>query len=239
MSEDEKDADQRNDSKRAESPDFQKAVNKLEKAVEDLVVSAKGEISERATAFVEDAAERLQRDADSRNREGARHSDRADRNRRRKRRSRHRRPQGHYDRIPRRTGRLYRDTRREKITGVCAGIANYFGMEAWVVRCAALTGLIFMPQIVFPAYWVAYFLMDKQPTDEQSESMRKRKRKRDQHNHTSPAPELGSRLSPRRSLRTVEVDLNAIELKLRRMESHVTSGKYELQRELHKIEKAD
>jgi hypothetical protein len=34
----------------------------------------------------------------------------------------------------------------------------------------------------------------------------------------------------------VQADLQEVELRLRRMETHVTSGQYELQRELHKIE---
>ena len=54
--------------------------------------------------------------------------------------------------------------------------------------------------------------------------------------HTSPAPELGLKLAPRRSLRNVQADLDQAELRLRRMESHVTSGQYELQKELHKID---
>ena len=29
---------------------------------------------------------------------------------------------------------LYRDTRNGKIGGVCAGIAQYFGIEPWIVR---------------------------------------------------------------------------------------------------------
>ena len=54
--------------------------------------------------------------------------------------------------------------------------------------------------------------------------------------HSSPAPELGPKISPRRSLRGLQADLTEAELRLRRMETHVTSGKYELQRELNKIE---
>ena len=42
--------------------------------------------------------------------------------------------------------------------------------------------------------------------------------------------------NPRRNLRNVQADLQEVELRLRRMETHVTSGQYELQRELHRIE---
>ena len=58
----------------------------------------------------------------------------------------------------------------------------------------------------------------------------------DRVDHTSPAPEFGPKFSPRRSLRNVQADLNEAELRIRRMESHVPSGQYELQKELHKID---
>ena len=135
------------------------------------------------------------------------------------------------DDIPSRSRRLYRDPVRAKIGGVCAGIARYYGIETWVVRCAAVTGLIFVPQFVFPAYWIAYFLMDMPPRDTAPGN-----NGRGRDDHSSPAPELGSKLSPRRSLRNIQADLTQIELKLRRMETHVVSGQYELQKELNKID---
>jgi phage shock protein C len=130
------------------------------------------------------------------------------------------------------TRRLYRDSARGMIGGVCAGFAEYFGIEAWVARCIALTGLLFMPTIVFPAYWIAYFVMENKAKPRRSGSDPDAAR----HDHRSPAPEFGARLSPRRSFRNVKADLNEAELRLRRMEGHVTSNRFELQRELHRME---
>ena len=126
---------------------------------------------------------------------------------------------------------LRRDRKHGRIAGVCAGIANYLGMETWVVRCAAVTGLIFMPNIVFPAYWIAFFVIGK---PEEDEDWPKDAQGREDHN--APAPELGPRLSPRRSLRHVQADLMQAELRLRRIEYHITSGRYELQKELRKLD---
>jgi phage shock protein C len=150
-----------------------------------------------------------------------------------------------------RTRRLCLDPRRRRIAGVCAGIARYYGMEPWVVRLIAITGLLFLPGIVFPAYWVAYFVMER-PSGEyarwpstrwmrmQARSHRghrhRRRRSRSRDEYSSPAPELGPRISPRRGLRDVQADLTEVELRLRRIEAHVTSGRYELQRELHAID---
>ena len=157
---------------------------------------------------------------------------------------------------------LMRDPERGKIGGVCAGLANYFGVETWVVRLIAVTGLIFLPSVVFPAYWIAFFVMDKpgsrrrrqrdhsrggQSFPNEKQDMQtafehwdgRPPRRRNSRRDASPAPELGHRLSPRRSLRHVRADFDQIELRLRRIETHITSGRYELQRELSRIERTE
>jgi phage shock protein C len=199
------------------SGDFQESVARLERAVDDLVGTARTRFSDRATAVIDETTQRLERELGRRNH---RHGDRARDER-----------DARLDPLPR---RLYRDPSREKIVGVCAGIARYYGVEPWVVRCIAVTGLLFFPTIVFPAYWIAYFVMEKPPKgDGAAERVRRRKHR---HDHSSPAPELGPRWSPRHSLRNVQADLAEVELRLRRMETHVTSGQYELQRELNRID---
>ncbi|MYF48852.1 MAG: PspC domain-containing protein [Gammaproteobacteria bacterium] len=117
-----------------------------------------------------------------------------------------------------------------KIGGVCSGIAEHYGAEPWIVRCIALTGLIFMPSVVFIGYWVLYFVMDDPPDGEAEPAPVP-----DDRHHSAEAPELGARLSPRRSLRTARAHLAQAELRLRRMEHHVTSGQYDLHREFNRI----
>jgi phage shock protein C len=210
--------------------DFQAAVERLEKAVQELASSAKSEFTDRAASLIDETSTRLERELGGRTNLYGEHSDgRSRRSRRSRRRDRTRSQPA---RSPSR--QLYRDTANQRICGVCSGLANYFGVEPWVVRCGAITGLLFLPGIVFPAYWVLYFVMDEPPRD--GEPARGDRKRSDEDRYTSPAPELGPRLSPRGSLRNVQADLAEAELKLRRMETHVTSGQYELQRELNKLE---
>ena len=255
------------DKGRRGSRNVEDAARRFQETVEDLASRAGDEMGERAAEFLDDAADRLrgEREAGS--------GSRKERSRSRRRRGRHwgyepddwrRARSGDYEPYGWgwRSRKLYLDDDNGKLVGVCGGIANYFGMEAWVVRCIAVTGLIFMPQIVFPAYWVAYFVMDHPPDGEGDDEDGKRKRRRrrwkprpprppgmrrrardrdrdaedgPRHDHTAPAPEMGVRFSPRRSLRAVQADFTELELRLRRMETHVTSGQFELQRELGKI----
>ncbi len=283
-------ADDRSDKK------FDSAVDRLERAIDDLVETSPGD--EEATEYVEKAGRRLRTEARRRRRE-----ERPER-RNTEGRPRRERVDGVDDGVDRdedydddrrygaevwwgssnwnrwewggrnRSRKLYRDVDNEKIGGVCAGIANYYGVEPWVVRCMAVTGLIFMPSVTLPAYWIAYFAMDKPPKKSRkrrTKRVRRRRRERDEDMRAhepadrsveeelfeeiveEPQPasrrrpaaraieapsqttELGLHWSPRASLRYIHSDLDEIELRLRRMESHVTSGQYELQRELKKI----
>ena len=262
----------RSDRGRGGEGNLEDAARRFQETVEDLAARAGDEMGERAAAFLDDAADRLRGDREDTSGSRERRS-----GSRRRGRDRHYGPYWHGSsaRGPRersglygdyqpwewRSRKLYLDDENGKLVGVCAGIAKYFGMEGWVVRCIAVTGLIFMPSIVFPAYWVAYFVMDHAPEGEGEEKGKgkgkrrrgkRRRRERDarraeapdanaddraRHDHTAPAPEMGVRFSPRRSLRAVQADFTELELRLRRMESHVTSGQFELQRELHRIDK--
>jgi len=235
-------SDDRNEDARNE---FQRSVERLEKAVQGFVAATNEHVTNRAAEFVDDTAERLERELRSRRGQRVDGEDRGDSKRARRERYREARWQRRSRRREARwqaaagtpgyrTARLYQDKRRQKIAGVCAGIARYFGVEVWVVRGMAITGLIFMPSVVIPAYIIASFVLPKAPNGEAvSDDVVVQKNRDD---HSSPVPELGAQLSPRRSLRGVQADLDQLELKLRRMESHVTSGQFELQRELKRID---
>ena len=220
-------------------PDIQAALERLEQAVQRIAATAKREFADRAASFIHETAEKLELEfGDERASRSHSPASRGSGRGSRRRRARHRRrnsgsttPRRHLDRS--RTGKLYRDPQRARIAGVCAGIANYFGAEVWVARCLAITGLIFMPSIVFPAYWILYFVMSPRPHKANPSEAAVAD---DRSDHTSPAPELGAKLSPRRSLFNLRADLSQAELRLRRIETHVTSGRYELQRELNKLD---
>jgi phage shock protein C len=229
------------DGERDTRQEFQRSVERLEKAVQGFVSATNDHVTNKAAAFVDDTAARLERELrDRRGSRSAQADDAPDYDSRRSRRDQRRRERWQRrqerwrDRSAGspgyRTASLYLDKRRQRISGVCAGIARYFGVEVWVVRGMAITGLIFMPSVVIPAYIIAAWALPKAPNGETTNDQHTRQ------DHSSPAPELGVRLSPRRSLQGVQADLDQLELKLRRMESHVTSGQFELQRELKRID---
>ena len=120
-----------------------------------------------------------------------------------------------YEDLSRRSRGLYLDRENRKIVGVCAGVARYFGIEAWMARCVALTGLLFVPSVVFPAYWIAFIVMGHRPSGRagtrragrerhgrrrarvRGRSSRRRRTDADR-DHRSSAPASRARYSPRR-----------------------------------------
>jgi phage shock protein C len=134
--------------------------------------------------------------------------------------------------------RLRLDPSRRRIGGVCAGIARYFDLETWVVRLATITLLIFLPSITIPAYLIAWFLLERPRHSDAFMSPPRSGRSAGDRRFGSAAPELGSRHAPRQVLRDVRADLAAVELRLRRMEGHVTSPRYTLDRELRALDTA-
>jgi phage shock protein C len=218
--------------------------------VQDLVSVAKDQTFDKATRFIDETSKRIESELRY-NRVSDEDADEDRDRRRRRRRHRHARARRRYTpQMPRAAG-MYRNTEDEKIGGVCSGLARYFGVETWVVRLGALTGLIFLPGVVFPAYWVAYFVMGREPASFADSKSRNSKRRSRRHSRSSKAVEPGAMLSggaiamdepdefqisPRRSLRNSGADFSQIELRLRRMESFVTSGQYELHKELAKLD---
>ena len=160
--------------------------------------------------------------------------------------------------------RPFRDLDNGRLWGICAGIAPYLGLEIWVVRCLAVTAFIFAPQIIVPAYIIGYFVLDPHSeldalvgaqSPRPTARMRKRharnqkvaaraerktearEAKRARQKSRSKSSEPAEPVIPARNvLRNVRGTLNEAELRLRRMEGHVTSGRYELQKELRKID---
>lgn len=53
----------------------------------------------------------------------------------------------------------FKDVINKKITGVCAGIARYYGCPTWVTRLVAIIALLMMPTVTLVAYIVASILL--------------------------------------------------------------------------------
>lgn len=57
------------------------------------------------------------------------------------------------------TGRIYRDTIHNKVSGVCSGVAKHFEIDPWIVRAITIACFVFMPVAVGIAYILAVILL--------------------------------------------------------------------------------
>lgn len=59
--------------------------------------------------------------------------------------------------------RLYRNTRRAKLFGVCAGLADFWGVDSWMVRLGALLAVWLLTAPTLIVYFVLALFIDKRP----------------------------------------------------------------------------
>ncbi|MGB0894865.1 MAG: envelope stress response membrane protein PspC [Parashewanella sp.] len=123
---------------------------------------------------------------------------------------------------------LYRIPEQGKVSGVCAGVAEYFGFETWLVR--VVTASIFLLGgygIVFVIYIALWMILDNKPDTAKSSSLKRDiEVKKKIWQSGEPAKE---------ALQDVNQQFRALELRLRNLERHVTSEQFDLKREIESL----
>ncbi|MGE5722394.1 MAG: envelope stress response membrane protein PspC [Sphingomonadales bacterium] len=124
---------------------------------------------------------------------------------------------------PRHT-KFYLDREHRKWSGVCAGIADYTGIDVTVVRIGmvVITLMGGFPWTLI-AYWVAAWLADPKPRELTQETVEKTKFWQ------------GVRTSPRRTIRDVRSRFRDIDRRLADVETYVTSSHSRLAREIEQL----
>lgn len=134
-----------------------------------------------------------------------------------------------------RSRRLYRTPRHGdegKLLGVCAGIANRYGLEAFVVRLTVVAAFLFLHGAVLVAYVVAAIVMDTEPAEDATA----RRSAQDAANAAPPASATIPEKASQENLTTVRAGFAELEQRLRRLEHFVTSDQLYLHREFAKID---
>ena len=120
--------------------------------------------------------------------------------------------------------RLWRDTDRGIIAGVCAGIAGYIGVEPIVIRLVAVLGLVFfLPPTIVAYVILALVLRPKPPTL-----------------YASPDEEAfwrGVGTAPADTLHSLKRKFADLEARLGQMESQVASGDFDLHRRFRDLDR--
>jgi phage shock protein C len=124
---------------------------------------------------------------------------------------------------PRRT-KFYLDKRNKKWSGVCAGIADYTGVDVTVIRIGivVLTLLGGFPWTLI-AYWIAAWMAPIKPRGLYDDNVEDKKFWQ------------GVRASPTRSLRDVRSRFRDIDRRLASIETYVTSPNGRLANEIERL----
>jgi phage shock protein C len=120
-------------------------------------------------------------------------------------------------------GRLYRDGRRAWLAGVCAGIADYFGLNPGLVRALTVASAVFFTFPTVVAYIIAAFALPRRPAEL----------------YDSPEEEAfwrSVRLEPGRTAHDLARKFQELERRLRAAEARVTSSEFKLQRQFKDLE---
>ncbi len=120
--------------------------------------------------------------------------------------------------------RLYKNRRKGKVSGVCAGVADYLGISPTPLRVILAVSLItpfWLPSLV--VYFLAAWILEDAPVDENPVSSEEAQFWKEVRREPS-----GTAHDLRHKFREIERRLSA-------METHVTSSEFDLKRKFRDL----
>ena len=132
---------------------------------------------------------------------------------------------------------FYRDRDRAVLGGVCAGLADYLGFNLKVTRILAFIAFLMAMPIAIIAYLAAVFLIPSESrglTDKDADTetnrrcykRNRRKRKEEKQDIKPPQSSISDGINQR---------CESLDERLKRLEKHVTSKRYQLDQELSRL----
>ncbi|GHE84636.1 envelope stress response membrane protein PspC [Thalassotalea profundi] len=142
-------------------------------------------------------------------------------------------------------GELFRIPSKGKIAGVCAGLADYFGWETWLVRILVVSGVLLGMGWFVVIYIAGWFILDKKPGEKGSNLGKKNSEYSQANNATSAefvseSIKVKSRIwqagePPKQAFRDISSKFNSLEKELQKIERYVTSPEFTVSREINKL----
>ena len=119
--------------------------------------------------------------------------------------------------------RFYRDTVNGKVMGVCAGIADYTGMDVNLIRIMMLAAILLGSGSPILLYFIAGWMTPKKPRELRDDD-------REEQRFWQ-----GVRASPTRSARDIRSRMRDIDRRLADIETYVTTENRTLAREIEQL----
>ena len=119
--------------------------------------------------------------------------------------------------------KFYLDKRHGKVMGVCAGIADYTGLDVTLVRIGLVAAVVLGAGAIIPVYFIAGWIASDQPREVADETKDQRKFWQ------------GVRASPSQSARDIRGRMREIDRRLADIEQFVTTENRSLAREIEEL----
>ncbi len=119
--------------------------------------------------------------------------------------------------------RFYRNKRKGKLMGICAGIADYTGFDVSMVRIAFVAAIFLSSGSILPVYFVAGWITPNKPRELESTDREEREFWQ------------SVRRSPTRTAREIRLRLKDIYRRLGDVENYVTTENRSLAREIEQL----
>ncbi|MEJ2046025.1 MAG: PspC domain-containing protein [Reinekea sp.] len=129
---------------------------------------------------------------------------------------------------------LYRNAESRRVAGVCAGLADHFNVDHWVMRVIAIGLFFFFNGLVFMGYLAGWVCLAPRPRGKDTNT---RYRYDENLHQDRPVNMFRYEANVSDRLRTAQQRMNDVVERITRMERYVTSRRYELDKEFSKIEK--
>jgi phage shock protein C len=119
--------------------------------------------------------------------------------------------------------RLYRDPRRGRVFGVCAGVSEYFGFDLTATRVLVVIGALFSFPIVVVTYVILGVVLPRKSYEGEGSQAAY-----DPIQHKV-------RSEPHDMLSSVRYRFRDLDSRLQRLEKYVTSNRFTLDREFRRL----
>jgi phage shock protein C len=156
-------------------------------------------------------------------------------------------------------GELTRDPDKGKISGVCAGVAEYFGIELWLVRILVVSAFFLTAgTFVVVSYVAAWFILEKKSTRHGARNNKSTRRQsfsatssgkgwqtsgkgwQNSNDDEEEKVKVKSKVwqsgePPKQAFADIKQRFEKNEVRLRQIETYVTSAQYQLNREINNL----
>jgi len=142
-------------------------------------------------------------------------------------------------------GELYRDPSNGKIAGVCAGLADYFDWEPWLVRILVVSGVLLGMGWFIVIYIAGWFILDKKHGKNKKFNKKAKGRYREttesiKSDFAGESIKVKSRIwqagePPKQAFHDIRRKYRNLERELIKMEKYVTSPEFTVSREINKL----